>query len=375
MLARQFKIVLFAHGNLDYLRRVLLGVRAFASLQPQWTLHVCPPTAAGLDEARRLAPDGLIASWFDVPLEDVLALKLPTVLALTYEHHSRRVTWVGCDHAAAGELAARYFLKRGFRVLTAVATESHPSITRWDGFERAARRAGVQAARYAGPAGPGLAQWLVDLPKPAAVYVAITDLAGPAAEACQAAGIDVPGQVAILSGGSDQFVCEMTEPPLSAVDFPYEKLGRTAAAMLDRMMRHPNRPAPRPVLMRDFLVVTRRSTDVIATEDADVRTAVTYIREHYGRALSVPEIAERTSLGRRALEKRFRLALGRTVLSEIQFVRLEAVKLLLRNTHLPMHAVAGHCGFPTPERMCLVFRAAEGMTPTLYRQRFSTGGV
>lgn len=373
MLNPTLNVVLFAHGNLDYLRRVLLGVRTFASLQQQWTLHVCPPTAAGLDEARQLQPDGLIASWFDVPLEDVLALDVPTVLALTYEHHSRRVTWVGCDHVAAGELAAKYFLKRGFRVLAAVACE-FPSTIRWDGFKRAAARAGLKAVRYTGPGGEELAQWLVDLPKPAAVYVAMTEMAGPTAQACQAAGIDVPGQIAILSGGSDQFACEMTQPPLSAIDFPYEKLGRTAAEMLDRMMRRPGRAAPKPVIMRDFLVVTRRSTDVVATDDAEVRTVVAYIREHYGRTLSVPQIAERTSLGRRALEKRFRLALGRTILSEIQFVRLEAVKLLLRNTHLPMHAIARQCGFPTPERMCLVFRAAEGMTPTLYRQRFSPNG-
>ena len=78
-------------------------------------------------------------------------------------------------------------------------------------------------------------------------------------------------------------------------------------------------------------------------------------------------------VSRRALEIRFRKTLGRTILSEIQRIRLERAKRLLLETDLPLPAVAESAGFGTPSYLVQVFRQNVGITPARYRVQVRTG--
>jgi AraC-like DNA-binding protein len=147
-------------------------------------------------------------------------------------------------------------------------------------------------------------------------------------DACRRVGAVVPDEVAVLGLDNDEYLCGLSLPPLSSIDVDSETTGYQAAALLDRMMDG-KRPPKRIAETVPAGVVTRRSTDVLATDDRDVIRAVQYIRENACRTIQVADILEHVSMSRAALEPRFRSVLGRTLHQEVQRVRVERAKSLL----------------------------------------------
>lgn len=90
--------------------------------------------------------------------------------------------------------------------------------------------------------------------------------------------------------------------------------------------------------------------------------------------LDVPTVdVDHSTAGRLAaeylLERRFRGVLGRSVLEEIHRVRVERVKELLTETHLPIETVAVRSGFSSARRLDVVFAKQTGISPTAYRRQ------
>jgi LacI family transcriptional regulator len=83
----------------------------------------------------------------------------------------------------------------------------------------------------------------------------------------------------------------------------------------------------------------------------------------------VDSVVRHIDASRRELERHFRRVLGRSVLTEIRRVRVERAKELLTTTDLAMPAIAGRCGFSTPQRLAIVFRQVTGLPPTAFRRR------
>jgi LacI family transcriptional regulator len=73
-------------------------------------------------------------------------------------------------------------------------------------------------------------------------------------------------------------------------------------------------------------------------------------------------------LGRRTLERRFRQAMGRSILSEIRRAHIERAKQLLSATQLSMPAIAESCGFSNASRFGITFRQLTGVTPSEHRR-------
>jgi len=105
-----------------------------------------------------------------------------------------------------------------------------------------------------------------------------------------------------------------------------------------------------------------------APKDPVVAGALSHIWNHSHGVVTVDELAGRMQLSRRTLERRFRAALGRSVLQAITDCRLQRAKYLLQQTKLPIEHVAMAAGFPSPAQMVNVFHEAEGRTPSQYRQ-------
>ena len=209
--------------------------------------------------------------------------------------------------------------------------------------------------------------WLAALPKPAAVLASNDVPARALAEICRQLGICVPHDIALLGVDNDELECLLSYPPLSSIVNPAEQIGFRAAKLLDRLMSG-QRPPRKTIFVSPSHVVTRQSTDIVAVADPDVSTAVAFIRDHAVENIGAAEVVHALSMARRRLERRFREMLGRTILQEIQRVRIERVKHILAETNLPMAAVR-HAGFSTPQRLAVVFRQATGEMPTGYRRR------
>jgi LacI family transcriptional regulator len=122
-------------------------------------------------------------------------------------------------------------------------------------------------------------------------------------------------------------------------------------------------------LIRPTGIVTRQSSDVLATADAEVSTAVRFIRDHACDGIKVEDLLRAIPISRRVLESRFRKMLGRTPHDEILRVQLQRVKQLLEETDLPLAMIADRAGFKHVEYLSVVFKRHFHQPPSQYRAK------
>ncbi len=218
-----------------------------------------------------------------------------------------------------------------------------------------------------------LPAWIEALHQPAGLF-ACNDTAGIKVTAlCKRLGIVVPRDIAVLGVDNEEILCELSDPPLSSIPLDCEQIGYRAAAELARLIENHDtaekNKTPFPVVPA-LPIVERASTQTIQSSDPVVARAAEYIREHADRKLLVSRIAAAASVSRRTLELRFRAATGRSVHQEIVRARMQRAATILRETNLPIRAVAVQCGMTTPQRFYAQFRAAEGCTPSEYRMKY-----
>jgi len=212
-----------------------------------------------------------------------------------------------------------------------------------------------------------LAAWLLDLPKPAGVMVASDQLGPQLLEACRRAGIEVPYELAVVGVDNDETLCEVCNPPLSSVNAGHQVLGYQAAALLDRLMKGGRAPSE-PLYVQPQGVVTRKSTDVLATADRQVAAALRFIREYACQGLTAVDVVAHVPVSRSVLQRRFRKELGRSIQEEIVHTRLKRARQLLAETDLPLIEVAERTGFKHQEYLGAIFKAKTGTTPAQYRR-------
>src|SRR5207245_2317834 len=181
-------------------------------------------------------------------------------------------------------------------------------------------------------------------------------------EACHRAGILVPDEVAVIGVDNDEFLCNLSDPPMSSISPNAQRIGYEAAALLDRLMKGARTPT-RPVLLPPGGVVARRSTDVVATDDRGLAVAIRYLREHACEGLRLKDFGKVSGLARRELGRRIRKVLGRSPKEEITRIQLDRAKQLLTETELPAALIAEKCGFSQPKYFCQVFHAKIGVPP------------
>lgn len=303
------------------------------------------------------------------------------------EYKDLGLAYVDVDPKAIGEMAADYFINRGFRnfgMFSEGAAFQSPS--RGDAFVAALRRRKFtcdvfdKKRRYPPSDKPlssvaavseQMRRWLCGFPKPLAVFCINDDVGLWVCEICRRADIHVPEEVAILGADNDVMFCEMAQPHLSSVRISAEQVGYEAARLLDAIIS--GRKAPkRPVLLSPIGVETRQSTDIMAIDDQRIADAVQFIRKNAHKGIRIKEVMEHISLPRRMLERRFRKAVGRSPFAEIRRVQIEDVKTLLAQTDETLEAIAPECGFDSIKRLGPAFKKAVGMTLGAYRKRFRT---
>jgi LacI family transcriptional regulator len=187
-------------------------------------------------------------------------------------------------------------------------------------------------------------------------------------EACRAAGIRVPEELAVIGVDNDELLCEVADPPLSSISLNAEGVGYRAAELLDRMMRS-NYRKPHRLVAEPLHVITRRSSDTIAISDPEVAEALAFIHYHATETIQVDDIVQRLAISRRNLEIRFQQHVGRTLHAELQRVRLERARRFLAETDLPIPKISEAVGYNTPSYFIQVFRSEMGTTPARYRRQ------
>jgi LacI family transcriptional regulator len=224
-----------------------------------------------------------------------------------------------------------------------------------------------------GPKGVGRIAWLAaqlnQLSHPLGVLAVNDVVASEVIDAAEQAGLRVPEDVAVLGVDNDPILTELGTVPLSSIDVARQRVGYEAAALLDRMLDGAKPPA-KPLLVAPAGVITRRSTEIIAVADADIRKAAHFIHAHFREPITVADVVASTFLSRRRAQDRFQAAIGHGMSEEITRQRLQFSKYLLTQTGHKIARIASMSGFGGVQRMSKVFRRELGTTPQAYRQTY-----
>jgi transcriptional regulator GlxA family with amidase domain len=99
-----------------------------------------------------------------------------------------------------------------------------------------------------------------------------------------------------------------------------------------------------------------------------IQNALAYAREHLSAALSVDELAEAAHLSPRQFSRAFRAETGQSPAKAVEQLRVEAARLLLEQSSLPVEVSATETGFADRERMRRAFLRAFGQPPQAMRR-------
>jgi LacI family transcriptional regulator len=200
-------------------------------------------------------------------------------------------------------LAASHLLERNLRSFAYCGVASR-TIDPWNRLRRAAfvshlKSAGYGCSVYRGRESAShsweqlqgrLAAWLSDLPKPLGLMAANDARARHVLEACRRTGLRVPEDVAVIGVDNDDLICNLAHPPLTSIVQGTEEIGYRAASLLDRLMNRRVRKTTH-LLVDPVGVITRESTDLVATEDVVASTALAFIRQHASEGIQVADVA------------------------------------------------------------------------------------
>jgi LacI family transcriptional regulator len=304
-------------------------------------------------------------------------LKVP-IVDLAESRPKIELPRVTMDNAAIAQMAAEYFLDKGFRQFAFVHRhEMGVSLRRRLHFQQVInergydchilswqkerrRRADTREQRRA-----WLERRLTDLPKPLAV-LARDNEAVEVLEACLAAGLSVPEQVAVLGIDNTETICSCLYITLSSIDPNLELVGYEGAALLDLLIRGEKAPQS-PIYIPPRGIVERASTDSLATSHPHVATALKFIRDHAAEPIGMDDIVSQVPMSRSGLEKAFREHYVRAPVEQLRHIRLDMAKRMLRDSDSALAVIARKTGFQNAHNLCRVFRKEFGTTPKEYR--------
>jgi LacI family transcriptional regulator len=389
-IARMPQVGLLLETSTEYGRGLLRGIVRYSRLHGPWSLYVAPGhLEQALPKARSWSGTGIIARVRSPEMAKLIrATGLPFVASSLDEFRPPRrgdkFGEIRTDSAGIAQMAATHLVDQSLRHFAFCGFHRCAwSACREEAFSRYLSDRGFQCQAHRIELGnwmnwPNwiedweheqriLVDWLKSLPKPVGL-MACNDICGRAVlQACAAARLRVPDDVAVVGVDNDELMCELSNPPLSSIALDVEKAGYEAARLLDSLMSG-HLAEERVVQVEPVYVVTRQSSEVMAPDEPSVAIALQFIRNHAGQPIGVPHVIEQVNVSRRTLERRFSRALGRSISSEITRCRLERAKRLLLETDLPSYRVAAGAGFGTIKTFNRIFRRAAGVSPQRFRQ-------
>ena len=383
------QVAILLESSHEVSRGMLRGILDYVRLYGPWALHLDSGGASDqrLPDLKAWHGSGIIARIPSAHVAaEIVSAHLPTVLIdpvdayLEPKHPLSLCCRVTCESGAVAQRAADYYLANGFINFAFVGEPSgiNWSLWRQEAFVRRLGEAGHACFIYPSPAAEEkneweierkrMCRWLAKLPKPLAVFAANDARGRQVLNACMAANLPVPYEVAVLAVNNDVMICETSLPPLSSIAVDMEPAGYAAAELLDQLMRK-TLNKQRCVTFAPQAIVARASTQRLQVNDRLVIQALEYIRINAGLNIRVSDVADHTGVTQRWVEKRFAQTLGRSVMDEIHRVRMDTVRSLVAETSLPFTAIAKRCGFTGANHLGVLFRKAFGSTMGEFRSQ------
>ena len=381
------KILLLTDFSSGYGRSLLEGVVRYAREAGPWVFYRMPLYYRELhgDEgvvrwAEEWGADAIIAQLTDVDLNVLNRLDIP-IIVQNYKERCHGLSNLTGDYYGTGVMAAEFFIRKGYKAFAyygftdtvwmrergegfrdAVSEKGYPVYTFDDGRQLSDGQWNFDAER--------VSRWLLDLPKPIALFACDDYYALQITEVCKMYNIDIPGDIAVLGVDNDNLLCNISDPALSSIELDVENGGYEVGKLLHLFIEK-KITAPADVIIKPVRVVSRGSTERFAVSDKYIGQVLAYIEDNYCNSLSVDDLIRIIPYSRRVLEKKFKSETGMSVYQYIQQQRIEKFAALLITTDLPLAEAAADAGFPDYKNVSRIFVKMKEMTPLQYRKRFT----
>jgi|WetSurMetagenome_2_1015567.scaffolds.fasta_scaffold20073_3 LacI family transcriptional regulator len=379
------RLVLLTDFTEAFAHYLLKGILNYSKGREPWVVCRMPPSFRqqyGIDGVlewmKKWEADAIIAQ-FDVD-DQVNEFKENGIVALAQVLKSRfsEIPNITSDYQQAGELAANFFLQKGFRNFAFYGNKNLVwSEGRCRGFRNCINEKGYGKNFYeyknqeidnlwfyeSGP----LADWLLSLPKRTALMACDDNQGNKIMEVCRLIGIKVPEEISVIGVDDDETICNLSDPPLSSIRMDVEKGGYEAAELIDNMLRNHDFLFT-DVCIEPIKIVNRLSTDIYSTDDPYVLTALKYISQHLIAGISVTDVVKQVPLSRRLLEIRFKQVTNQPIYQYIFNLRMERFAQLLLESDASIGEIALSVGLTDYKNLARQFKVQMKCLPSEYRK-------
>jgi len=367
--------------------KLLRGIMAWSRRQEQpWVVCKMPPSykrEIGIPRVVEWAKNwraDVVVGQFD-PDDDVTLFRKNGIVAIAQDYITQfeEIPNLTGDYYLTGAMAARRLCGHGFKHFGFFGYENVCwSDGRLKGFQETLQKeyhiddlhifTDRQLSSLWSYDTSALQQWLHSLPKPIAIFACDDNQAEILLETCQAAGINVPLEVAIIGVDNDEVTCNLTSPAITSINVDIEKAGFEVAQMATRMVQDRSYRGE-DIVIRPVAVVARGSTGIQATNDPVVAAAMRFIYQNRMRKVLVADVLREVPVSRRLLEQRFKAVTGASLYTVISNLRIDYFAQQLVSTSDTVSEIAARMDEPDTKSLSRRFRALKGCTPTEYRKK------
>lgn len=105
--------------------------------------------------------------------------------------------------------------------------------------------------------------------------------------------------------------------------------------------------------------------------DNVIKQAQEFIETHIQEKITIDELADLLSLGRRSFERRFKVATNNSVLEYINRVKIESAKRSFESSRKNINEVMYAVGYTDTKAFRTIFKKITGLTPIEYRNKYN----
>jgi LacI family transcriptional regulator len=365
------KIILLVETSRAFGRQLIIGIARYSRLNGPWSFYKeSIDLKSSIPHLTSWKPDGII-NRDSLITKELLKLKIPTILAIHDSQYPKNLPIIKTDSFAIAKMASEHLIGKGLKNFAYCGFENYDwSTERGVHFKKFNHEAGYQTHLYI----PRkrikrndweneqhhVSEWIKALPKPVGIFACNDDRGQHILEVCKMINLKVPEEVAVIGVDNDPMICDIADPPFTSIALNVESAGFEAAKLLDQLISK-KAIAGRQIMVTPSHIVQRQSTDILAVDNAEVASAIRYIRNNAKNKLLVRDVVKITNISRRTLEKQFRKSIHRSIYDEIRNVRVDWISKLLIETDLPISKITALFNFTDVEHISRYFKKEKGV--------------
>lgn len=380
------RILILIDYSSEFSRSILRGLIQYSNDHGPWLFYRLPTyykTLYGkegiVEWAKKWEADAILAQWDHEGTNLLSTLNIPIVLQ-NYRSRSPYFSNLTGDYEGTGTMAAKFFINRRFRNFAFYGNKGVIwSKERAEGFRREVERVGGNYYYFESEDLGGkewsqtyadLDDWLLNLPKPVALFACDDDFALRLSQICKINNIRIPEEISLLGVDNDELICNLSDPPISSIVTDVDKGGYEAGRLIDRMLKK-EIDEPYDIIIKPTRFELRKSTEKYDIENVYISEVVNYIEDNFRSDIDINSLTQLVPLSRRNLEVKFKEAMRTTIYQFILSCRVDYFANLLLTTDRTLYDMALESGFNDCKNISRIFKKHKGYTPVEFKKKYA----